>query len=68
MNTAICTEPPHVAASDGNVIIRACSGESFALSVETAMQMSEQLIRSAARARAQRRMEQELPMPGHRDW
>lgn len=68
MESGICTMPPHVAASDGNVIIRASSGQSFAITAEIAMQMSEQLIRSAARAKAQRRMNDELPLDPGRRW
>jgi hypothetical protein len=55
----ICTSAPLVAARDGVVVIESGCGRSFNVSAEVAMQMSEHLIRSAARARGQRRLSEE---------
>ncbi|MGK6324156.1 hypothetical protein ACMGDM_13895 [Sphingomonas sp. DT-51] len=56
MSEKVCTRAPMVAARDGMVVIESSCGRSFNLSAEVAMQMSEHLIRSAARARGQHRM------------
>ncbi|MBW6529125.1 hypothetical protein ACYZX9_03740 [Sphingomonas citri] len=56
MSARVCTSVPLVAARDGVVIIESSCGRSFNVSAEVAMQMSEHLIRSAARARGQHRM------------
>lgn len=61
MGTEVCAVVPHVSASDGSVIVRTESGVAFAVTAQMAIQMSELLIRSAARARAQQRMNEELP-------
>jgi hypothetical protein len=56
VSARVCTSVPLVAARDGVVIIESSCGRSFNVSAEVAMQMSEHLIRSAARARGQHRM------------
>ncbi|MBW6525843.1 hypothetical protein KZ813_03235 [Sphingomonas sp. RHCKR7] len=56
MSARICTSVPLVAARDGAVVIESSCGRSFSVTAEVAMQMSEHLIRSAARARGQHRM------------
>lgn len=61
MSTEVCAVVPHVSANDGSVIVRTDAGVSFEMSAHMAIQMSELLIRSAARARAQQRMNEELP-------
>lgn len=61
MTTYECTIPPHVTADDGVVTVLGSCGNSYALSVETAMRFSEELLRGAARARGQKRMSDPLP-------
>ncbi|MBY9062066.1 hypothetical protein K7957_03865 [Sphingomonas yunnanensis] len=61
MSARVCTSVPQVAARDGVVVIESSCGRSFNVSAEVAMQMSEHLIRSAARARGQHRMAEERP-------
>lgn len=68
MSTEICTVVPHVAANDGSVVVQTEGGASFAITAQMAIQLSESLLRSAARARAQQRMNEELPFHSDRRW
>ena len=62
MKADMCTAAPYVSADDGIVTILSRSGTSYNLTVEAAMRLSEELLRSAARARGQRRMMEPLPI------
>jgi hypothetical protein len=47
---------PFVSADEGVVIVLSRCGASYNLTAEAAMRLSEELVRSAARARGQQRM------------
>lgn len=56
MNPDLCTISPQVRADDGIVTIEARCGVSYSFTAEAAKQLSEELLRSAARAQGQKRM------------
>ncbi|MEH3122367.1 MAG: hypothetical protein PGN16_10380 [Sphingomonas phyllosphaerae] len=56
MKTDLCTMAPNVTADDGVVTVLSRCGASYNLTAEAAMRLSEELVRSAARARGQQRM------------
>lgn len=56
MKPDICTMAPNVIADDGMVTVLSRCGAKYNLTAEAAMRLSEELVRSAARARGQQRM------------
>ncbi len=56
MKPDLCTIAPNVSADDGVVTVLSRCGASYNLTAEAAMRLSEELVRSAARARGQQRM------------
>lgn len=56
MKPDLCTNAPAVSADDGIVTVLSTCGASYNLTAEAAMRLSEELVRSAARARGQQRM------------
>ena len=56
MKPDLCTSSPFVSADDGIVTVLSKCGASYNLTAEAAMRLSEELVRSAARARGQQRM------------
>ncbi|WP_294196177.1 hypothetical protein [uncultured Sphingomonas sp.] len=56
MKADLCTIAPSVTADDGVVTVLSRCGASYNLTAEVAMRLSEELVRSAARARGQQRM------------
>lgn len=58
MNAQPCTKAPYVTADDGVVTVLSTCGTTYNLTAEAAMRLSEDLLRSAARARGQTRMDE----------
>ncbi len=56
MKADLCTMAPFVSADEGVVTVLSRCGASYNLTAEAAMRLSEELVRSAARARGQQRM------------
>lgn len=56
MKADLCTTAPSVTADEGVVTVLSRCGASYNLTAEAAMRLSEELVRSAARARGQQRM------------
>ncbi|KQN92755.1 hypothetical protein ASE95_08825 [Sphingomonas sp. Leaf231] len=56
MKADLCTMAPAVSADEGVVTVLSRCGASYNLTAEAAMRLSEELVRSAARARGQQRM------------